>query len=262
VSTPTAAAPAAPVPPVPAPPTPADLSDRGVVARALVRARRWSLRGTGKVEGDVTAAFLDSDGLLVVGGTVRAGEARLHGSTEVTGAIEVTALLDCSGSLRGGSGLKAGDLRAAGRLRTAGAVEVQRTVEVRGALQAPMLTATALTLRGSCEIPGTVKAASADLELERASSVGTVLGERVTVRLRGPNPIERVFGREVAVRIERIEAEAVSLERVEVEFVRAKEVRLGPEAHVTTVEGTVVDRHRTSRIGPESRSPPPPGLRR
>jgi cytoskeletal protein CcmA (bactofilin family) len=256
-------APTASVPPVPAPRPPlSDLSDRGVTARANVLARRWTLRGTAKVSGDVRADGVELDGLLTVGGAFRVSRARLHGSAEISGPCEVANELETSGNLRCGGSLAAGALHASGRLRVTGEVTVAGVAEFKGLIGASSLAAGRVVLRGACEIPGVLRAAEVRLALERASSIGRIEGTRVELRLRPPNPVERVFGRKDEVRVDRIEAETVLLERVEVGFVRGREVHLGPEAHVTTVEGTVVERHRTSRLGPESRSPPPEGLRR
>jgi len=62
--------------------------------------------------------------------------------------------------------------------------------------------------------------------------------------------------------VDRIEAESVKLEGVKVAFVRAPQVILGRGCHVTEVDGTIVRRHPSSHVGPESRSLPPYGLRR
>lgn len=249
------------LPPVLSRPAP-DLSENGVVRHDAVLARRWSVRGTAKVSGDVTVEAADLQGFLVVGGAFRGGRGRLRGTIEVAGPLDLRSELTVEGTLRGGTTVRAGSVAVSGTLRSAGAVEVVGTLEVRGRLEAPSLRAAELRLRGCAEISGTTHALKVEAEFDRPSALGSVEARSVRLRGRAPSPVDRLFGRSTPVSVERIEADRVELERVDVAFVRAPEIRLGAEAHVTTIEGTVVARHRTSRVGPESRSPRPPGLRR
>jgi hypothetical protein len=103
---------------------------------------------------------------------------------------------------------------------------------------------------------------SVDATFREASELGPI--EARSVRLRGtlPNLVDKVFFHERKVVVERIDAESVDLAGVEVALVRAPKIVLGRGCHVTTAEGTIVSQHPSSTVGPESKSPPPFGLRR
>jgi len=239
-----------------------ELEERGVVRHDTVRVGRWTARGTAKVAGEVAVDSADLSGHLVVGAGVRAGSLRVRGTAEVAGAVAVRGALYLEGSLRAGSTVSAQTARLAGSTHAVGAIEVEKNLEIRGDLWAPSVRAETLTIRGGAEVGGTVVAGTLRAELDRRSSFGSIRARSVSIRLGSPSPVERLFGGRATATIGRIEAESVDLERVDVEFVRGTEIRLGRDAHVTAFEGRIARRHPTSRIGPESRSPPPHGLRR
>jgi cytoskeletal protein CcmA (bactofilin family) len=257
----------APIPPPVAPVPPAagaaeDLTERGVVRHDSVRARTWRLRGTSKVSGDVAVESADLHGQLVVGGAVRAGTFRMEGAAEIAGPVAIRNDLGVEGTFRAGATVSARSARLRGSIHIAGAVEIEQTLEMRGESKAASIKAAELEIQGGAEVAGPIVAGVVSIDLDRSSRFDSIAAGRVSARLRGPTPIERVFGETASAVIGRIEADSVELERVDVEFVRSKEIHLGRDAHVTSVEGTIVSRHPTSRVGPESRSPPPPGLSR
>ena len=238
------------------------VTDRKAARHERVRAELWTSRGTTKVIGEVDVGRADLRGSVAVGGSLRAERVTAYGWLEVVGAVEVRALLGVDGELRAGSTVRAGEGIVRGSLRSAGALLVDAGLRVVGAVRCPSIAAVTLTLEGDLEIPGMLRASIVSLALRDGSRLGSVAGATVRVRARAPGGVASLLGRPPTVEIGRIEADHVEIEGVDVGFVHANEVVLGPGAHVTTLEGRVVRQHRSSRVGPESRTAPPPGLSR
>lgn len=243
------------------------LRDRGAVRRDAVRAASWTTHGLAKVTGDVDVTAGESSGLLSVGGRLAAGRFRATGTLEVGGAVEVAADLSLDGLSRFSNAVHAGDLSSRGTLHADAALRVDRAFLATGAVEARSVSAGLFDLTGRAEVPGELGAVAIVRGRFRGDSrIGSIRGKRV--ELAGPSTAlvpslwRAVFGGGGSVRVDRIEADRVELSAVDVGFVRAREVVLGPAAHVTELEGTVVRRDRTSRVGPESRSPRPHGLSR
>jgi len=254
--------PAAPVPPAP-PPLSGEIHDSGTVRRDAVAVERWVATGLVKVTGDARVGDGRLDGTVSIGGQLAATTLRFRGTLEVAGAVNVTEALAGAGTVRSGSNLRAGALDIKGDARIPGSLTVDRAARVRGALSASSATVGELDLDGQMEVPGElVSPFSVTVRLKESSQLGTVRAKSVVLRARLPNLVEKVFGGRVTVLVRRVEAEAADLEGVDVEFVRAPKITLGRGAHVTEFEGTIVKRHPSSRVGFESKSPPPYGLRR
>ncbi len=243
------------------------IRDSGPVRRDSVRATSWTVAGLAKVDGDVDVDAATVRGLLSVGGKLAAGRLSLRGTFDSVGPVDVRETLTIDGTARLGASVHSGDLRTRGTFHAVGPVRVDRGLFAEGSVEAPSVAATLVELTGSAEIPGALVATGVVRVRFRADSkLGEVRAPRV--ELAGPPTslvptlLRRVFGGSASAHVVRVEAEAVELSAVDVGFVRAERIVLGPGAHVTTVEGTIVRRHPTSRVGPESRSPPPHGLSR
>jgi cytoskeletal protein CcmA (bactofilin family) len=215
-----------------------------------------------KVTRDVRLSEGTLEGTVSVGGQLSATTARYRGMLEVEGAVEVREKLSGTGSLLIGSTLHAGEADLKGSARAAGAVTVDRSLSVRGSFSAPSLTTGLLELAGDARIPGETSAGAVSARLGGDSSFGTIRARSVALRVKVPNLVEKVLGRRITVTVVRVEAESAELEAVDVKFVRSPRITLGRHAHVTEYEGTIVRRHPTSRVGFESKSPPPYGLTR
>jgi len=253
-----------PEPPSPAagaPRTPSQV-DRGTVHHPELRAGRWSVAGISKVDHDVSVGRADLRGTVVIGGDLRAGEVDAHGRLEVRGAVAVTSRLRLRGSLAVRAGVRAAELSLAGSVEVAGTLASERTLRVEGVLRGAALRSPMLELRGVADVPGATEATSLDGRFTGDTHLGEVRAR--TVRLRGPVPnlVRWVLGRQASVIVDRIEAESVYLEGVRVAFARAREIVLGRDAHLLAHEGRVLRAHSTSRLGPESWTPAPPGFRR
>lgn len=264
------APPSAPGPtptPPPVPPRAGALRDSGSVRRESVRAATWTTSGLVKVQGDVDVDAGASTGFLSVGGKIAAATFRSRGTFEVVGPMEIRGDLTLDGTVRLQGPVHAGALQARGTLQCAAELRVDRVLSVTGAIEAPGARVGLFELDGTAAIPGEVEAVVAararfrgDSEIDGLRAKSVVLKGPSTTLI--PTLLRAVFGGSAAVRVNRIEAETVELSAVDVEFVRAPRIVLGPGAHVTAFEGTIVRQHASSRVGPESRSRPPYGLTR
>jgi cytoskeletal protein CcmA (bactofilin family) len=220
-----------------------------------------------KVQGDVDVTSGTTAGLTSVGGKLTAGSFRSKGTLEVVGPTDVREELTLYGTVHLEGSVHAGSLDARGSLRFGGEVRVDRVLRVTGGLEAPAASVGVLDLTGTATVPGELTAIAAVRGRFRGDSeIGSIRAR--TVALSGPPPaliptlLRIVFGGSGAVHVGRIEAESVVLSAVTVEFVRSPSISIGPGCHVREVEGTIVRQHPSSRVGPESRSPPPHGLSR
>jgi len=214
------------------------------------------------VLGDLDVGMTTVDGDLSVGGAIRCDTLEIRGRLEVAGPIEVRGAWSDVGEVRAAGAVRAGEIAHRGSFHGRGAVAVERRARFEGDVSVPSLRAGSVRLGGSLQLPGTLEAFVVQLDLRGSSAIGSIQGERVEVTGRVPNPVEEILLKGVEVHLERIEANEVEITGARVGFVHAERVLLGRGAHVTTVEGTIVRQHRTARVGPESWSPPPFGLRR
>ncbi len=246
----------------PAPIADPPLAERGTTLHETVRSASWSARGVTKVVGSVDIGRGELEGFVVVGGALSADHLSVRGTLEVLGTLTVREELSVHGTLHVGAAVHAGEAAVSGSVRADGPVTIERRLVGRGGLSAPAVTALEIHLGGTVRVPGELRAGTIDIELADGSELGVVVGR--TVRLVGPEGgmVDRLLGRFRRARITRVEAEAAELDRVEARTVVGREVLLGRETHVVLLDAATLRAHPTSRVGPESRSPPPRGLRR
>ncbi|MFY9717307.1 MAG: polymer-forming cytoskeletal protein [Thermoplasmata archaeon] len=248
----------------PAPPVARGRSveQRGVVRHDSIDAERWVVHGAAKVLRDAIVGPARLDGNVSIGGALRADRLEGEMQLEVAGNVTVRDTIALRGELRVGGTLSAGEATVRGILRVVGAVTVDRRLEILGSTRILSARAAEFRATGVVEIPGPVRAGAVDLHLKNGSRLGAIEARTVRIEAPVPNIFDSLVGRRTLVSVDRIEGETVEIAGIDVEFVHAREVTLGPGCHATTVEGTVVRRHPTARLGPESRSPAPHGLRR
>lgn len=251
-------------PPAVPPPRPrlGELHDSGPVHRESVDADRWFATGLVKVTGDVHLGEGKLDGTVSLGGRLTATAVEYRGMLDVDGAVETSGSFAGAGTLRTGATFRAGTADLRGSAQIVGAVTVDRTLTVHGSLTAPSITVGELDLEGEAHVPGDLSGLAVAARLKEDSEFGTVRARSVRLLAKPPSLMEKVFFRTLTVTVDRVEADTVELEAVDAKFVRAPQITLGRSAHVTQYEGTIVKRHPSSRVGYESRSRPPYGLRR
>jgi len=260
-----ASASASKAPPVAAPPPRPrvpDLRDDGAVRHDTVDADRWAARGLVKVTGDANVGDGTLDGTVTIGGKLSANSVRYRGTVEVDGPVQVGGAVSGAGTLRAGQTFHAGEAKLKGTVKVSRAASVDGAFAVHGSLAAPSLAVGSLALDGEAQIPGELTGTTVSARLAADSTFGSIRARSVSLRARAPNLVEMVFWGRIQVSAERVEGDEVELEGVEVQFVRAPKITLGRNAHVTQYEGTIVRRHASSRVGFESKSRPPYGLRR
>lgn len=236
----------------------------GTVRHASIHAQRYRLAGTGKVLGMVDLDEGSFDGMLSVGGDLTADRIESDGSLEVDGEVAVRESLTARGTLKVGGRLSAGSLTFNGLGRVAKDVRVDTMLTYHGTLEANGDVSCGLfSPDGRFAILGSLTAKEVAGQFDGESHVDTIEASSVTlrpkafVRLPVDIPPLRPKG---TLTVARIEATSVDLEGVSVHYLKAATIALGRNCHVAQVEGRVVRRDRSSYVGFESRSPPPPGL--
>lgn len=253
---PAAVARAGAVPPTPRPP--GELTDRGAARRDRVHAERWVADGATKVAGDVDVGSAEVGGLTSVGGRVAAEDLTASGTIEVAGETHVARTLRVSGVGRFDGPVTAAEVEAAGEARFGAGLALDRALRFRGRVEVVgRLNAYLVRGDGQLSVGGPVTAHEIVLRLRGPSRAERLEADLVSVgRLGGP------WGPGEALRVERIDAREALLEGVVAQYLKADRITLGPGCHIARADGVVVRRHRSSHVGPESRSPPPRGLSR
>lgn len=245
-------------PPIPPPPLTGSVTDVDARHDAL-RVLDWTVKGSSKVVRDAEVGFARVRGFAAVGGKLTAAAATVEGTIAVGGRVHLAGALRLRGEAELGEEVVLGELELAGRLAAAGALRCHGNATVAGRLEVRTdLEAAVLKFTGQLIVPGTLRATSVDGTLEGLSKVERIRADRI--ELRSPSfPPWKPKGTLHGLRIEAREAR---LEGVTLEFLEADEIYLGPECRIARVEGTIVERHRSARVGPSAVSTPWSGLTR
>ncbi len=241
----------------------------GAARWSSVRAVQWTARGTTKVTGAVEVAVADLRGVVTVGGPLALRKGEVVGSLRVDRDVRVYGSLAVRGSLSVGGAVAGVELRVAGSADVKGPTELSGLCDVRGGFRTEgNVRADVFAFEGRVSIRGRLAARSVVGAIGDRSTVTEIVAPQVELRAaraRLPLPFPIPFlppppWRDLEV--ERIEATEARLSDVRVQFLRAERIWLGPNSHVQSYEGTIVERHKTAHVGPESETPPPYGLTR
>jgi len=266
-ASPSAAPGVPPAPPKPAaaplPPRTGQVIDRGTVRRESIRAETWAIDGTAKVLGNVDVSQADLRGFVTIAGALSADRVLARGELEVVGIVTTRGTLEVRGQCRMFTDVGARDAGFDGTVQIGGALRVAGLLQIRGQL-AVVGSASAgfFQADGRFEIRGTLRAPRVQATVRGASHIGTVEGGDVRFTLPVRPPILRSILESPTLDIDRIEAETVHIEGVTVQYLRADRIVVGRNCHVVRHDGTIVSCHPSSHLGPESRSPHPPGMSR
>ncbi len=220
-----------------------------------------------KVVADVEIESGDLRGTVAIGGRCTADRLESNGSLQVGGEVAVSGPLRVRGSFSAGAGLRAANLWSAGRISVAGGISVHGSFEWNGSLDSGSdVQADSIQFSGELAVRGTLSGRSISGAITRRSFVAEIRAGYVDLRIAGfrlPVPIPFLPPPKWRdLEVQRIEAVEAHLSGVRALWVKADRIWLGPATHVQYVEGTIVERHRTAQVGPESESPPPTGLSR
>lgn len=257
----------APSPPTAAPPPLAgSVRHTGATRVPSVRALDWRARGFTKVVGDVEVGKGDVSGTLTVGGKLTAGQLDLSGDHRVDGEMRISGPFRARGTLHAGGAVTARTAALSGTMVIGGPLVVEDSLEWSGALEAGRdVRAGVVLFHGRLTVRGTLYARSISGEVDSLSSANEIRADWIEIRRRKPLlPAIPLLPPPPwhELKVQRVEATEVHLSGVRVHYLRADRIWLGPDAHVEYVEGTIVERHKDAHVGPESESPPPPGLNR
>lgn len=232
-----------------------------------VRTRAFSAEGFAKVPGDIDVETAVVTGSLAAGGSFRAQTARFSGAHRIDGDVQVTDRLRTSGTWRVRGGVRAKTARLDGAVSVGGSLSVADRLDWTGALDVGQdVRAGQVFFRGRMAVGGTLAARTISGEIEALSTVGTIEADWLDVRRRRSLRDFPIFLLPPPawneLQVDRIEAAEAHLAGVRVRRLISDRIWLGPDAHVEYIEGTIVSQHRDAHVGPESESPPPPGLSR
>jgi cytoskeletal protein CcmA (bactofilin family) len=230
-----------------------------------VRVLEWVAKGFTKVVGDIEVDTGNVNGSLTVGGKVVARRLDLSGMSRVDGELRVSEELRARGTLRTGVDVSARTADLGGTVEIGGSLSVDEQLRWSGSLEVGHdVRAGTVLFQGRLAIQGQLVAKSISGEVDSLSRVGEIEADWIEIRTR--NPRFQLFLLPPApwheLEVQRIEAAEVHLSGVRVHRLKADRVFLGPDTHVEYVEGTIIQRHKDAHVGPESESPPPPGLSR
>jgi cytoskeletal protein CcmA (bactofilin family) len=215
--------------------------------------------GAAKVLGNVEVGTLEASGLLTVGGELLCQELRVRGSLDTFARVQVPGRFEVLGNARLGGPVAVGEAHLAGRAELTAELAATGAVHAEGHLAvAGDLSGSELRFSGTLVVAGAIHVPQIVGTLDGASRAHSVTCDSIELKRLSFPPWKRTG----SFRADRIEAREVHLEGVHCEFLRADEIYLGPDCHVSRAEGRVVERHRSSYVGYESSSPRPPGLSR
>lgn len=251
----------------PAAPLAGAIRQAGASRVTSVRTLEWSARGFTKVLGNVEVGRGVTSGSLAIGGSLTGGELDLSGTTRVECDVRAAKSLRTRGSFRAGGSLFGRTVRLSGMGHISGGVEISEGLRWDGSLDVGQdVRSDAVRFHGSLHVLGTLRARTISGVVERLSSVGAIEADWVEIRRRPPLlPFALPILPPPAwhtLAVARIEATEAHLSGVRAHRLKADRIWLGPNTHVEYVEGTIVERDKTAHVGPESESPPPPGMNR
>jgi hypothetical protein len=254
-------------PPTAPPPAPLTGSLRLVGTNRVpsVRTLDWTARGFTKVAGDVDVGTGKVTGTLTVGGKLAARQAQFSGTHRIEGEVRLTEDLRVRGTFRTGAGISARSARFSGTVAIAGPLAIQELLQWEGSLEVGQdVRADEVLFRGRLALHGKLSARAVSGEVDSLSSVSEIDADWIEIRRRKPRFTLFLLPPPPwhELEVQRIEAKEVHLAGVRVRYLKADRVFLGPDSHVEYVEGTILQRDKEAHVGPESESPPPPGLSR
>ena len=175
--------------------------------------------GSGRINGPISCTDLHCSGSAKADGdVVCSGDVKCSGSFHCGGSVEA-ACVSCSGSARIDGGIKAGTIKASGAIRAAD-MEAERIV-----------------VSGGCGVPGLMNAETVEFNLGGRCSVGSIGCGKLTVKLGAGCPAFW-FGRKRDDLLEAgtIEGDEIELENTTANIVRGKNVMIGKNCNIKTVE--------------------------
>lgn len=215
---------------------------------------RVTISGTGRIDGDVEADFVEISGAGKIVGKVKANRVSLAGMCKIVGAVTAQKF-DAAGAWKVSGDVQSERFQASGagkvegsvhaqEFSNAGATKITKNLRAQRAKFSGVLTAggdveaSELRGRGAFRIDGLLAADQLELELSERSWAREIGGERITVRKRGSfwGWLARWWGCQIELSVDVVEADEIYLEATTAQIARGKRVIIGPECHIDRVE--------------------------
>lgn len=188
-----------------------------------VECEEFHSSGSSDLKGSLKARIVRISGASDIKGNVTAEEIRISGSSDIKGdvttkKIRISGSSDIRGNLRGGY------------------VEISGASDINGDCDAETFNA-----RGGFDIGGLLNSDVVDIEIYGRCRVREIGGEKVKVVIGGDagflnKIVKYIFNKKEMLETSIIEADDIYLERTKCKIVRGKNVVIGPECEIGTVE--------------------------
>lgn len=175
--------------------------------------------GSGRINGSIACTDLHCSGSAKAGGDVIcSGDVKCSGSFHCDGKVEA-AYISCSGSAKIDGSIKAGSIR------------------VSGAIKASDMEAENIVVSGGCGVPGLMNAETVEINLGGRCAIGSIGCGTLKVKLgSGCSPFWFGRSRDDLLEVGTIEGDEIELENTTANIVRAKNVIIGKNCNIKTVE--------------------------
>ncbi len=212
------------------------------------------ISGSGTISGNINSGLIKTSGSSRITGNMKAETIIISGSSRVDGSIKV-ASMEISGSTKISEDLICKDFKVSGsckvegklqggKVKSSGSLKVDKDCEVE-----------AFTSRGSVNINGLLSADMVDIQVDHTSSIKEIGGETISIKHeQSVNLLKQVVNfflqRDDYLQSELIEGDEIFLENTKAKLVRGKNVVIGENCEITTVEysGTL-DVRKNSKVG-------------
>ncbi len=201
------------------------IAGSGVVTGNPVRTREFKSAGSGRVVGDLDAAFVKVAGSCVFEGNAHAREFHSAGSVKVNGRLEAQEIHG-SGAVNIGGDMEGRECHFRGNLHVGG-----RT------------TAQEFHLAGAGTMGGPLEAREVHIELGDEVRVAAIIGTEIDVR----RPAGFFRGRST-LQTEEVDGREVYLECTVAGRVTGEEVTIGPHCRIGVVEARELTVHDSSEV--------------
>jgi cytoskeletal protein CcmA (bactofilin family) len=202
--------------------------------------RDLKISGSGKINGEIITEEFKTSGSSKISGGIKANEVSISGSTRIEGAV-TAAEMTVSGSSKISEDLTCKDFKSSGstkidgklqggKIKTSGSLQVEKDCEVE-----------TFIARGSVKINGLLSADKVDIEVSHESFIKEIGGEIIEVKNElSTKLVKQVVNffvqRNDCLRSDLIEGDEIYLENTKAKLVRGKNVTIGENCEIGTVE--------------------------
>jgi cytoskeletal protein CcmA (bactofilin family) len=198
------------------------------------------ISGSGKINGKIITEEFKTSGSSRISGGIKAKEISISGSTRIEGTVSAAEMtvsgsskisedLTCKNFKSSGSTKIDGKLQG-GTIKSSGSLKIEKDCEVESFIS-----------RGSVRINGLLSADKVDIEVSHESFIREIGGEIIEVK----NDLSAKLLKQVVkffiqrsdcLRSDLIEGDEVYLENTKAKLVRGKNVKIGENCEIETVE--------------------------